>query len=170
MGAHEVHIGSDAPKVVNVIIEIPRGSGNKYELDKETGMIFLDRVQPTNLKQPADYGYVPETLGEDGDPLDALIVIDEPLFPGVVVPCRVIGVINMIDDGERDEKLVCVAADDKHYEHVVSVSDLGAHFKDKVTHYFEHYKDLQDKEVEIASWGSADDAYAIIEKYRLDKK
>ncbi len=165
MSLNGVPIGKDSPKQVNVIIEIPRGSGNKYEVDKDTGMIFLDRVQPTNLKQPYDYGYIPQTLGDDGDPLDALVVIDEKLYPGVVVPSRVLGVLYMIDDGEKDEKIICVASDDKHYEHVEDLADLGKHLQDKVRHYFEHYKDLQHKKVEITGWGDREAAYKIIEQY-----
>ncbi len=166
MSLNGVKIGDKAPQEVNVIIEIPRGSGNKYEVDKESGMIFLDRVQPTNLKQPCDYGYIPQTLGDDGDPLDALVIIDEALYPGVVVPARVIGVLYMIDGGEKDEKIICVAADDKHYEHVEDLSDLGKHLQDKVRHYFEHYKDLQHKKVEITGWGNRSEAINVIEKYR----
>lgn len=169
MSLNGIKIGQKAPQEVNVIIEIPRGSGNKYEVDKETGMIFLDRVQPTNLKQPYDYGYIPQTLGEDKDPLDALVVIDEALFPGVVVPSRVVGVLYMIDDGEKDEKIICVAADDKHYEHVEDLDDLGKHLQDKVRHYFEHYKDLQHKTVEITGWGDRAEAQKIITKYQLEK-
>lgn len=170
MSLKDVKIGKAAPKEVNVIIEIPRGSGNKYEMDKDTGAVFLDRVQPTNLKQPYDYGYIPNTLGDDGDPLDALIVIDEPLYPGVVIPSRPIGVLYMVDGGEKDEKIICVASDDMHHEHMVELSDLGGHFKSKVSHYFEHYKDLQKKKVEITGWGDRAEAMEIIEKYRLDKK
>lgn len=166
MSLKNATIGDSAPQIVNVIIEIPQGSGVKYETNVETGLIFVDRVQPTNLKQPYDYGEVPDTLGEDGDPLDALIKIDEPLFPGVIVPSRVLGVLYMVDGGENDEKLICVAADDKHYEHVNTVDDLGRHFKDKVRHYFEHYKDLQHQKVEIKGWGDAQAAYDLIEKYR----
>lgn len=165
MSLNGVPIGKDSPREVNVIIEIPRGSGNKYEVDKDSGMIFLDRVQPTNLKQPYDYGYIPQTLGDDGDPLDALVVIDEKLYPGVVVPSRVLGVLYMIDDDEKDEKIICVASDDKHYEHVDDLVDLGKHLQDKVRHYFEHYKDLQHKKVEITGWGDREAAYKIIEQY-----
>jgi inorganic pyrophosphatase len=166
----QIPLGDKAPQVVNVVIEIPRGSGNKYELDKDTGAIFLDRVQPTTMKQPYDYGFLPQTLGDDGDPLDAMIVIDEPLYPGVVVPSRVIGVMYMVDDGENDEKLICVADDDKHHEHVQSVDELGGHVKKKVEHYFAHYKDLQDKEVKITGWGDKAEAYALIERYQKQYK
>ncbi len=164
MSLKDVGIGENAPEVVNVIIEIPRNSGNKYELDKDSGLIMLDRVQPTNLKQPYDYGFIPQTLGDDNDPLDALIVIDEPLYPGVLVYARVLGVMHMVDSGENDEKIVCVAHDDVHYEHVKTLDDLGKHFKDKVTHYFEHYKDLQNKKVEVTGWAGPEEAYELIKK------
>lgn len=163
MSLEHVVPGDNVPQEVNVVIEIPRGSGNKYEFDKESGRVVLDRVQPTSMKQPYDYGFVPHTLSDDGDPIDALIVIDEPLYPGVVVPCRVLGLLKMVDDGEDDEKLVCVAADDKNYEHVRNLEDLGPHFQAKVRHYFERYKDLQNKEVSITGWGDVDEAYGAVD-------
>ncbi len=161
MALEDVSYGENAPEEVNVVIEIPQGCGNKYEYDKDMGMIVLDRVQPTTMRQPYDYGFIPRTLSDDGDPLDALIVIDEALYPEVVVPCRVIGALKMVDDGDQDEKLICVAADDKNYAHVHSLEDLGEHFQKKVTHFFEHYKDLQNKEVEITGWGDVDEAHEI---------
>lgn len=162
MNLDAVGYGDNAPQEVNVVIEIPRGCGNKYEFDKDSAMIVLDRVQPTTMKQPYDYGFVPQTLSDDGDPIDALVIIDEPLFPGVVVPARVIGLLKMVDDGDEDEKLVCVASDDKNYEHVQTLDDLGQHFQAKVRHYFERYKDLQDKEVVISGWGDISEAHAAI--------
>lgn len=161
MALEDVTYGDNAPEEVNVVIEIPSGCGNKYEYNKDMGMVVLDRVQPTTMKQPYDYGFIPHTLSDDGDPLDALIVIDEPLYPSVVVSCRVIGVLKMVDDGDYDEKLICVAADDKHYDHVRSLEDLGEHFQNKVTHYFRHYKDLQNKEVDVTGWGDIDEAHEI---------
>lgn len=161
MALEDVTYGDNTPEEVNVIIEIPAGCANKYEYDKEMGMIVLDRVQPTSMRQPCDYGFIPHTLSDDGDPLDALVVIDEPLYPGVVVPCRVLGVLKMVDDGEYDEKLICVASDDKHYNNTRSLEDLGEHFQDKIKHYFEHYKDLQNKKVEISGWGGLDEAYEV---------
>lgn len=162
MVLEHVKSGDDVPENINVVIEIPRGCGNKYEYDKDSGMIMLDRVQPTTMKQPYDYGFVPHTLSDDGDPIDALIVIDEPLFPGVVVPSRVIGLLKMIDDGDEDEKLICVAADDKNYAHIQALADLGEHFQKKVRHYFERYKDLQDKEVEITGWAEKPEALEAV--------
>ena len=163
MNLEAVGYGENTPKEVNVVIEIPRGSGNKYEFDKDSNAIVLDRVQPTTMKQPYDYGFVPKTLSDDGDPIDALVVIDEPLFPGVVLPARVIGLLKMIDDGEEDEKLVCVASDDKNYEHINTLEDLGHNFTAKVQHYFERYKDLQDEEVSITGWGDTKEAYIALE-------
>ena len=162
-----VGIGKKAPDVVNVIIEIRRGEGaNKYELDKETGALTLDRVNATTLKYVADYGYVPDTLCEDGDPLDALLVIDESVPHGVVVPARPIGVLRMVDDGEDDEKLICVAAKDITKDHIKEVEDLGAHFKHQVEHFYSHYKDWkndwQGVDVHYNGWGDAAAAKDVV--------
>jgi len=158
--------GSDAPNVVNVVVEIQKGSRNKYEMDKETGTIMLDRVNGTMLGYPADYGYVPDTLCGDGDPLDALIIIDESVPVGVVVPCRAIGVLNMIDDGENDEKLVCVAADDVTKSHIKSLEDLGPNFKPMVEHFYSQYKawkkDWTGTQVSFNGWGDEAAAKKII--------
>ena len=155
----EVSIGADAPDQVNVIIEIRRGERNKYEVDKQTGRLFLDRVNATRLGYPADYGYLPETLCEDGDPLDALLVIDESVPHQVVVPSRPIGVLYMVDDGEKDEKLIVVPADDISKDHIKEVDDLGPNFKPMVEHFYLHYKDWKKgwKGVDISfnGWGDA---------------
>ena len=164
----EVGVGEKAPEVVNVIIEIRKGEGqNKYELDKKTGSIILDRVNATTAKYPADYGYVPQTLCEDGDPLDALLVIDESVPQNVVVPCRAIGVLRMVDDGEGDEKLICVAAKDITKDHVKEVDDLGAYFKKQVEQFFSHYKDWKNdwagSPVSFNGWGDATEVRQVIE-------
>lgn len=164
----DISYGKDAPEVVNVVIEIQRGSVNKYEVDKESGRLVLDRVNGTTLGYPADYGYVPDTLCEDGDPLDALLVIFESVPPGVVVPARPIGVLKMIDDGEGDEKLICVPTDDVTKSHIQSVEDLGANFKPMVEHFYTHYKDWkknwQGSPVSFDGWGDAAEAKEIIAK------
>lgn len=158
--------GSDAPEVVNVVIEIQKGGINKYEMDKDTGMITLDRVNATRLGYPADYGYVPGTLCDDGDPLDALVIIDESVPAGVLVPARAIGVLNMVDDGEGDEKLICVAADDVTKSHVQEVEDLGVEFKNVIEHFYTHYKDWKKDwkgvDVQFNGWGNAAAARDII--------
>lgn len=163
----ELSYGDKAPEVVNVVVEIPRGTRrNKYEVDKDTGRIFLDRVNGVHVTFPYDYGYIPNTLCEDGDPLDALLVLDEPLFPGVVVAARPIGVFYMVDDGEADEKLICVPSKDISKDHLTNVDQLGDNFKKAVEHYFAHSKDWKNdwKGVEFKSngWGDAEAAKKVI--------
>lgn len=170
MAYQEVGAGANAPEEVNLIIEIQRGGGrNKYEFDKNTGRLTLDRVNGTTATYPADYGYVPGTLCEDGDPLDGLLLIDEPVVHGAVVPVRPIGVLYMVDDGEGDEKLVCVPVDDITKQHLHELSDLsdgGESFKKIVEHFYTHYKDWKNNwqgvQVEFKGWGNAADAKKVI--------
>ena len=158
--------GDDAPEAVNLIIEIKKGERNKYELDKKSGMLMLDRVNVTMLGYPTDYGYVPNTLCEDGDPLDGLLVIDESVPHGVVVPARPIGVLNMVDDGEGDEKVIFVAKDDVTKSHIKEVADLGPEFAKIVEHFYSHYKDWkkdwQGSPVSFNGWGDAAAAKQVI--------
>lgn len=164
----DVSYGDEAPEVINVIIEIQRGSRNKIEVDKKTGRLFLDRVNGTFLGYPTDYGYVPDTLCDDGDPLDALVVIDESLPHGVVVPSRVVGVLYFEDDGEMDEKLICVPADDISKDHIQSLDDLGPAFKRNIEHFYTHYKDWKKDwkgvSAQLKGWGDAEAAKKIIEE------
>lgn len=163
----EVSYGDDAPKVVNVIIEIQKGSRNKIEVDKKTGRLFLDRVNGTYLGYPTDYGYIPDTLCEDGDPLDALLVIDESVPHGVVVPSRAVGVLYFEDDGEMDEKLICVPADDISKDHIKTLDDLGEAFKKNIEHFYTHYKDWKKDwkgvSAVLKGWGGPEDAIKVIE-------
>jgi inorganic pyrophosphatase len=158
--------GKKAPEIVNLIIEIQKGGRNKYELDKKSGKLVLDRVNATMLGYPADYGYIPNTLCEDGDPLDALLIIDETVPHGIVVPARAIGVLYMIDDGEKDEKLICVAVDDITKDHIKEVDDLGKDFKKIVEHFYMHYKDWkkswQGSPVSFDGWGDSATAKKVI--------
>jgi inorganic pyrophosphatase len=160
-------VGKDAPNVVNIVIEIRRGERNKYEMNKETGYLTLDRVNATMLGYPADYGYLPDTLCEDGDPLDALLIIDESVPHGVVVPARPVGVLYMIDGGERDEKLICVPADDISKDDVKDLADLGDNFQKVVEHYYSHYKDWKNgwkgAQVAFDGWGDAAAAKKVVE-------
>jgi inorganic pyrophosphatase len=164
--SQEVGSGDDAPEVINVVIEIQKGNRNKYELDKKTGRLFLDRVNGTSLTYPTDYGYVPMTLCEDGDPLDAMVVIDEPLPHGVVVPSRPLGVLYMIDDGEKDEKLICVASEDVTHSHIKTIEDLGPNFKPMVEHFYRQYKawkkNWQGTPISFDGWGDAAAAKKVI--------
>ena len=162
----ELSYGESAPETVNLVIEIRKGEKNKYEFDKETGRLFLDRVNGTALGYPADYGYVPNTLCEDGDPLDGLLIIDESVPHGAVVPARPIGVLYLVDDGEKDEKLICVPADDVSKDHIKDLSDLGDNFKKVIEHYYTHYKDWKKNwagtEVSNNGWGDANAAKQVI--------
>jgi inorganic pyrophosphatase len=162
----DVSYGDKAPDTVNVVIEIRRGEHNKYEVDKTTGRLFLDRVNGGSLGYPADYGYIPDTLCEDGDPLDALVIIQESLPHGVVVPCRAIGVLYMVDDGEKDEKLICVPVDDVTQSHLTSITDLGPNFQPMVEHFYRQYKawkkNWQGTDVSFNGWGDAASAKQVI--------
>jgi inorganic pyrophosphatase len=164
---HSVGPGDKAPEEVNIIIEIQKGGGrNKYELDKKTGLLTLDRVNGTTATYPADYGYIPGTLCEDGDPLDALLIIDEPVPHGVLVPARPVGVLYMVDEGEGDEKLICVPVKDISKDHVKDLEDLGTNFKKVVEQFYSHYKDWKNDwsgvEVSFKGWGSAEDAKKVV--------
>lgn len=166
MAYAEVTPGDVESGVMNVIIEIRKGERNKYEFDKETGRLFLDRVNGTFLGYPADYGYIPGTLCEDGDPLDALLIIDESVPHGTVVPSRAIGVLYFEDDGEMDEKLIVVPADDITKDHIKELDDLGAAFKKNIEHFYSHYKDWkkdwQGVEGKLHGWGDAAGAADVI--------
>ncbi len=169
MNISTVPIGSKAPEIVNVIIEIPAGSRNKYEYDEEMDAIKLDRVNYTAMAHPYDYGFIPETRSEDGDHLDAFVILDHSVFPGCVVAARPIGLVKMIDDGEADEKIICVPAKDPRYDHITELDQLTAHLPKEIQHFFEHYKDLQNKKTEIKGWDNAEAAKAMIQA-SLEKK
>lgn len=164
----KISYGAKAPEVINTIIEIRKGERNKYELDKETGMLTLDRVGGTTMGFPTDYGYVPDTLCEDGDALDVLVIIDESLPDGVVVAVRPIGLLRMIDGGERDEKIIGIPVNDETQAHIKSVDDLDPNFRHRIEHYFRHYKDWKNDwkgvEVRFDGWGDAEDAKAEVQK------
>lgn len=164
MNLSHLPIGKDAPNTVNVIIEIPARSKNKYEYDENLHIIKLDRVAYTAMAHPYDYGFVPETRSEDGDHLDAFVILDANAFPGCLVEARPIGLLRMIDDGEGDEKLVCVPAEDPRYDHITDLKDLSAHIPKEIEHFFKHYKDLQNKVTEITGWGDAAEARQIIQE------
>lgn len=167
MAYSDVPTGSDVPNVVNLVIEIQKGGGrNKYEVDKDTGRLTLDRVNATTMGYPADYGYVPDTLCEDGDPLDALLVIDESVVQMAVVPARPIGVLYMTDEEGGDEKLICVPAKDVTKDHIKEVSDLDPNFKKIVENFYSHYKDWKNNwqgvEIKFDGWGDAAEAKKVI--------
>ena len=148
----------------DVIVEIPAGSRNKYEVDHETGKIRLDRMLFTSTRYPWDYGFVDNTLGQDGDPLDALIMLDEPTFPGCVVKCRVIAMFRMTDEAGGDDKLLCVPAGDIRKDHLKEITDVADFDLLEIKHFFEVYKDLEPgKSVEGATWVGREAAQAEIQ-------
>ena len=146
---------------IEVTIEIPKGSRNKYELDHETGKIYLDRYLFTPMAYPLDYGFIDGTLSEDGDPLDALVILPEPVLPGVIVPARVLGVFKMTDEAGGDDKLLCVI-DDPRWAHLQDIEDVSQFQRDEIEHFFVHYKDLEpNKEVTGSGWGNKAEAEKI---------
>jgi inorganic pyrophosphatase len=168
MSLLNVKIGPQAPDVFNAIVEIPRGSTNKYEIDKETGVIKLDRVLFSPLFYPFDYGYIPQTHYLDGDPLDVLVLISHPTFPGCVVEVSAIGVLEMSDDKGSDEKILCVARKDPRYGDRRSLDQVNAHTLKEIMHFFEVYKHLEQKDVDVVGWHPRDLAIELIQKYRTD--
>ncbi len=159
-------ISSGSADEMNVIVEIPKFSKNKYEVDKETGLIALDRVMHSAQDYPFDYGFVPQTLFDDGDALDVVLITTHPLAPGILVKARPVAIMEMIDGGERDDKVVAVPVDDPRFENVRDITDLNPHFQKEMTHFFETYKKVQNKEVSVGSWHGAEEAKKAFEKSR----
>ena len=152
---------------IDVVIEIPRGSRNKYEYDHERHIIKLDRRLFTATTYPADYGFIPDTLSEDADPLDALVLLDDPTFPGCWVAARPVGVFWMTDDAGPDAKIICVPAGDARWEHVTDLDGLPDHLTDEISHFFEVYKALEpDKYSHVRGWEGADVAWQEIQDCR----
>jgi inorganic pyrophosphatase len=151
----------------DVIIEIPKGQRNKYEMDHATGRIRLDRMLFTSTRYPSDYGFVEGTLGDDGDPLDALVILEEPTFPGCVIACRAVGMFRMRDEKGGDDKVLCVPANDPRMEHLRDIHHVSEFDKLEIQHFFEVYKELEPgKSVEGAAWTDRAAAEAEIEASR----
>lgn len=166
MSLNSVPAGRDLPNDFNVIIEIPMNADPiKYEVDKDTGAIFVDRFMGTSMHYPCNYGYIPQTLAKDGDPVDVLVITPFPLIPGVVVRCRAIGVLKMTDDGGEDSKILAVPADKilSIYKHWQKPEDMNELRLKQIQHFFEHYKDLEaGKWVKIDGWYGPEEARAEI--------
>ena len=144
--------GSNPPELVTAVIEIPRGSRNKYELDKETGLMKLDRVLYSSMHYPGDYGFIPRTLAEDGDPCDVVVLVKEQTFPGCLIEVRPLGVLRMLDRGEPDDKILAVPLHDPYHEEWFDIADIPQHVLKEVEHFFERYKDLEGKRVQMVGW------------------
>jgi inorganic pyrophosphatase len=167
---HGVPIGNDSPHIVNAIIEIPRGSKAKYELDKEAGILKLDRVLYSSVYYPANYGFIARTLGKDHDPLDILVMSQVDIEPLCIARARVIGVMRMIDSGEGDDKILAVAADDIGVSHIKDVSELPEHFESELRHFFQEYKRLENKQVLVEHFQGKETAIEIIHTAIADYK
>ena len=154
--------GPHPPEIVTAVIEIPAKSRNKYELDKETGLLKLDRVLYSSVHYPGDYGFIPRTLHEDGDPLDILVRINEPTFPGCMIEARPIGVLRMLDKGEPDDKVLAVPCQDPFHQEVFDIADMPQHYLKEVEHFFHVYKDLEGKRVQILGWSGSTQAMQVI--------
>lgn len=149
----------------DAVIEIPRGSRVKYEVDHETGRVELDRILYTAFGYPADYGFFEDTLGEDGDPLDVLLLLDQQLFPGVVTKVRPVAVLKMSDEAGGDDKVVAVLAKDPRWAHIQDVDDIPEFTKNEIAHFFEHYKDLEPgKWVKVDEWAGAAEAERLVQE------
>lgn len=163
---HDIPLGDDAPDEINVIIEIPKGSHNKYEIDKETGLIKLDRVNFSAAAYPFEYGFAPQTLWDDGDALDVVLLATNPIPSGILVSVRPVGLMEMTDDAESDHKVIAVPTEDIRFDHVKDLADINPHTLKEMQHFFENNKRLKKKPVEILVHGfkSRAEALAAIKK------
>ncbi|MFT3824282.1 MAG: inorganic diphosphatase [Chitinophagaceae bacterium] len=159
---HGVSYGENAPRVVNAIIEIPQGSRAKYEIDKESGLLKLDRVIYSSFYYPCNYGFIPQTYGYDKDPLDILVITPQSIQPMCLVEAKVIGVMQMIDNGDADDKIIAVAAHDPSVNHYNNIEELQRHFFDELRHFFEEYKRLENKTVKVEEFGDKSTALRIV--------
>ncbi|PIN93147.1 inorganic pyrophosphatase [Candidatus Pacearchaeota archaeon CG10_big_fil_rev_8_21_14_0_10_31_24] len=146
---HEIDVGKESPKIVNAIIEIPKDSHLKYELDKETGMLKLDRFLYSAVHYPGDYGFIPQTLWDDGDPLDIIVLTGRPVYPMTLTSVRIIGVLRMVDSDEKDDKLIGIYDCDPRYKEYQNIGDIPKHTISELKYFFETYKELQGKKCKI---------------------
>jgi inorganic pyrophosphatase len=161
---HGVSCGENAPRIVNAIIEIPQGSRCKYEIDKASGLLKLDRVIFSSFHYPINYGFIPQSYGGDKDPLDILVITSLPVQPLTIMEAKVIGVMQMVDGGDPDDKIIAVAATDPGVNHYNNIEELPKHFFDELRHFFEEYKKLENKTVVVEDFGDKAQALIIIEE------
>ena len=158
----EISIGKQFPEKINIVVEIPKGTRNKYEYDEESGSIKLDRVLHSSLHYPVDYGFVPQTRAEDGDPGDVLVLTDSPVFSGCILEVRPIGLLQMTDENGIDNKVLAVPCGNPHMAHIQSMDDVQGHTLKEISHFFEQYKVLEEKFVKVDGWGTKEDAINLI--------
>lgn len=164
---HEISAGKDIPNVVNVIIECPKGSKNKYEIDKETGLIKLDRAMKSAQDYPFDYGFIPQTLWDDGDALDVVLLTTYPLAPGILVEARPVGIMSMVDTGDDDAKIIAVPKKDLRFDEIKNLKDINPHTLKEIQHFFETYKTIMAGEkVVVKGFKKKDEALKAIKRSR----
>lgn len=161
---HEISSGEDAPDIINVIIECPKGTKNKYEIDKETGLIKLDRAMKSAQDYPFDYGFVPQSLWDDGDALDVVLLSTYPLACGILVEARPVAVMGMIDCGEGDDKIIAVPKSDPRWDGVKNLADINPHTLKEIQHFFETYKSIEGKKVSVKGFRGKKEAVAAVKK------
>ena len=161
---HDVPLGEKAPEQFNVIIEIPKGSKNKYEIDKETGLIKLDRANRTAQDYPFDYGFAPKTYWDDNDALDVIVLTTYPLSPGILVVVRPVAVMHMLDTGESDDKIIAVPVKDPRWDYLNDLEDINKHTLKEITHFFETYKIIQNDEVKIGGFENKEKAMEAVKR------
>ena len=160
---HGVSYGENAPRVVTAVIEIPQGSRAKYEIDKESGLLKLDRIIYSSFYYPCNYGFIPQTYGDDKDPLDILVITTQPVQALCLMQAKVVGVMRMIDGGDADDKIIAVAANDPGVNYYNNIEELPKHFFDELRHFFEEYKKLEKKEVIVEEFQDKATALKIVE-------
>jgi inorganic pyrophosphatase len=163
---HGISAGEGAPRVVNAVIEIPQGSRAKYEIDKASGLLRLDRIIYSSFYYPCNYGFIPQTYGDDKDPLDILVITSQPVQPMCLMEAKVMGVMQMVDSGDADDKIIAVAATDPSVNHYNNIEELPKHFFDELRHFFEEYKKLENKAVVVEEFQDKATALKIIEDAR----
>lgn len=168
---HGVPPGDQAPRIVNAVIEIPQGSRAKYEIDKDSGLLKLDRIIYSSFYYPCNYGFIPQTYGDDKDPLDILVITSLPVQAMCLMQAKVIGVMQMIDSGDADDKIIAVAANDPSVNHYNNIEEIPPHFFEELRHFFEEYKRLENKSVTVNEFGDKSMALTIIEdSFKLYKE
>ncbi|MDO5852031.1 MAG: inorganic diphosphatase [Methanobacteriaceae archaeon] len=159
----DIEAGSDVPEKITVVVEIPKGSRNKYEYDKEKEAFALDRVLYSPVHYPAEYGFIPKTLWDDGDPFDAIVIMDQPTFPGCIIETRPIGIMRMIDQDDSDDKLLTVPVDDPRFNDITDIDQLPTQYLDEIKEFFSTYKNLENKTTKITGWDNKEEAKKAIQ-------
>ncbi len=161
---HDIPIGEDAPDELNIVIEVSKGSKVKYEIDKDTGFLEVDRILYSSVVYPENYGFIPQTLADDDDPLDVIVLMQEPVLPMSILEVRPVGILPMVDEGENDENIICVHVEDPQYAEFNNVNEFPEHRINEIKQFFKEYKNLEDKEVEVGDIQGPDEAKEYIQR------